>query len=80
MVFASDYQAAEFLPGCTLILAASFADGSTELGVRLAHVEAGLRRFDRTMPDLPCSWVRSALLAGPVHTWTHLNTSWTWDR
>ena len=33
VVFASDYQAAEFLPGCTLILTATFADGSTATAV-----------------------------------------------
>jgi hypothetical protein len=33
VVFASDYQAAEFLPGCTLILTATFADSSTATAV-----------------------------------------------
>ena len=33
VVFASDYQASEFLPGRTLTLTATFADGSTATGV-----------------------------------------------
>jgi hypothetical protein len=33
VVFASDYQASEFLPGRTLTLTATFADGSTATAV-----------------------------------------------
>jgi len=33
VLFASDYQASEFLPGRTLTLTATFADGSTVTAV-----------------------------------------------
>jgi hypothetical protein len=33
VVFAADYQASEFLPGRTLTLTATFADGSTAMAV-----------------------------------------------
>ncbi|MDO8479283.1 MAG: hypothetical protein Q7W02_24455 [Candidatus Rokubacteria bacterium] len=51
VLFASDYQAAEFLPGRTLTLTATFADGSTATAVTIVGPSVA------TTAQLALSWV-----------------------